>query len=67
MGKPVICVSNNSKWSRYQGVDMIMKTHKLLWGILFSYQIFGASSVLRLGTNSLIAKPLSLMTEVPII
>ena len=45
MGKPVICVSNNSKWNRYQTADMIMKTHKWLWGILFSYQKFGASSV----------------------
>ena len=31
-----INLCNDSKWSRYKRAGMIMKTHKLLWNILFS-------------------------------
>ena len=47
LGKLMTYVSNDSKWSRYGRVDMIMKTHELLWDILFSNQKSGASGVFR--------------------
>ena len=41
--------------ARYKRADMIMKTHKLLWNILFYNQKLGVSHVLKFGTISLIA------------